>query len=141
MVAAHNGAFDARFLYGACQPGGHEKIVDPPAHIPLSDLRHIGPPGIHITLVRIQVAECIDETGFQQLGHFAPLLIREARIAHICLGVLQIDFTMRHIEIPAYDYGLVPVELLEIFPEPVLPLHPVSQPRKIAARVRSIHID
>ena len=75
----------------------------------------------------MQPAEGVRKARIQQLGHLAALLIGEARIHAVGLGVLEVDLLMGHVQIAAQQHGLDLIELLQIRPEVVLPLHAVVQ--------------
>ena len=85
----------------------------------------VAPPRIRAREVGIAVAERIREPGLQQLGELAALLVREARVAAVRAGVLQIDLLMRHIQVAADDHRLLPVERDEIGAERIVPGHAV----------------
>ena len=88
MVRPVNLRMYARADQFLIQPIGYKKIVDAPTGILLACPETVGPPGVDVLLVRIEIAEGIGETGCQQLAELAALLVREAGIATVGLGIL-----------------------------------------------------
>ena len=54
----------------------------------------------------MQAAERVDETGFQQVGELAALLVGEAGLAAVGARVLEVDLLVRHVEVSAHHHGL-----------------------------------
>ena len=75
------------------QPVGNDKVIDPPADILLPGTEAVAPPGIS-DFLRVQVAERVRKAGLEQFRERCPLLITEAGIEVIAVGVFQIDFLM-----------------------------------------------
>ena len=82
----------------------------------------------------------VHEPGRQQLGHLRPLLVGEAGVHPVRLGVLQVDFLVRHVHVAADDDGLLLVQRLQETAEVVLPRHAVVQPPQPVLTVRRIDI-
>ena len=76
----------------------------------------------------MQGAEGVGKAAFQQPGHFRSLLVGEAGVHAVGLGIFQIHLLMGHVQVAAVHHGLFPVQLQKIRPQIVLPLHPVGEP-------------
>ena len=76
----------------------------------------------------MQGPEGVGKARGQQGGHLLPLLVGEARVHPVGLGVFQVHLLVGHVQVAAVDHGLCPVQLHQIGPQVVLPLHPVIQP-------------
>ena len=107
------------------QPVGDDKVVDAPAHVPGAGRGPVAPPGVGVGPIGIEPAEAVGKASLQKLGELGPLLIGEAGVAHIGLGVFQVDLLVGHVHIAADDHGLLGVQPLQVGAEIVLPLHAV----------------
>jgi len=63
MIAAHHFGIDPSVDQGRSQSGRGEEIVDSPPKVALPDLWHIGPPGIGVSAVWMEMTECIEKPG------------------------------------------------------------------------------
>ena len=99
MVASEYFGMDACTGEGGGKAFRDQKIVDTPAGVLLACLETIAPPAVGIGLVGMEMAEGVYKTALEQEGHLLALLIREAGIATVGLGVLEVDFLVRHIEV------------------------------------------
>ena len=107
------------------QAVGDHKVVDAPAHVPLPRPHPVAPPGVGVGALGVEKAEAVGKARGQQLGKLPALLIGEARVAHVLLGVFQVDLLVGHVHVPADDHGFALVQFAEIGPEVVLPAHAV----------------
>ncbi len=73
------------------QTVGDEEIVDAPPCVLLAGLETVGPPGVDVLPVGIEVTERIGEARRQQFAELAALLVRESGVAAVGLGILQVD--------------------------------------------------
>ena len=128
MVAALHVGQDLRPDDPVPQPVGDEKIVDAPPRVVLPGVEAVGPPGVGPLPVRIEVPEGVCKPGGQQGGHFFPLLVGEAGVAPIGLGVFQVNLLVGHVQVAAVNDRLGPVQGDEVIPQVVLPLHAVVDP-------------
>ena len=71
--------------------------------------------------------EGVGKAGGQQGGHLFPLLVAEAGVVPVGLGIFQVHLLMGHVQVAAVHHGLFPVQLQKIRPQIVLPLHPVIE--------------
>ena len=119
------------------QSVGDDKIVDAPADVLLPGVEAVAPPGVFRRVGMLE-APGIGEAGGQQLGELAPLLVGEAGVAPVGLGVFQVDLLMGHVQVPAVDHGLDRVELLHVFAQGVLPAHAEVDPLEPVLGVRGV---
>ena len=119
------------------QPLTGDEIVDAPAGILLTGLETVGPPRIG-DLLGIKGAEGIDKSTGQQVGELLALLIGEAGIHTVGLGILQVNLLMSYIQVATQDDGLLLIQLLEIVAESVFPRHAVFQALQAVLRVGRI---
>src|SRR5680860_542764 len=80
-----------------------QEIVDPPAHVPLSRLRHHVPPGVRLGCVRMQVAERVDKAVIQEILKPLALLVREAVRAMVLIWSGEVDLLVGDIEVATKD--------------------------------------
>ena len=140
MVATEYLSMNSGIVETLEQTIGDHEIVDTPAGILLAGLETVGPPGV-FHLFRILIAEGICEATGQQVAELLTLLIGEAGIAAISLGVLDIYLLMGHIEVATEDNGLHGVELFQITAERVFPRHAILQATEAILRVGRIAAD
>ena len=81
----------------------HYKIVNAPPDVLLTGLEPVRPPGVDVGLVRIEISECISETGVKQIGELTALLVGKPRVLTVAFGILQVYFLVSDIEVAA-DY-------------------------------------
>lgn len=105
-----------------------KEIVDSPSRILGPCLEAIGPPGIDFRPIRIKIPEGINKAHLLEVIHTGPLLIREARIFPVRLGIFQIDFLMGYIQVSAENHRLFLFQLLQVGTKIRLPFHSVIQP-------------
>ena len=99
----------------------------------------ITPPRIDSFLGGMEMTESICKTSIQQGGHLPALLIGEACIHAIGLGILQVNLLMRHIHIATHDDGLALIQFLKISTEIILPSHTVIQSAQTILAVGCVH--
>lgn len=122
------------------QAVGHQEVVDAPPRVLLARTEAVGPPRVHARRVGVEVAEGVGEACGEQLAELLPLLVGEARVAPVGLGVLQVNLLVGHVHVAADDDGLPRVEFLQIAAELVFPLHAVVQPPQFVLRVGRVDI-
>ena len=105
---------DGRAAHPLLQLFGDHEIVDAPACVRSAGVSDIAPPAVFAGFIRIEMAEAVDETGAEQLGELAALLVGEAGVFMVGLGVFEVDFLMRDVQIAAENDRLDRVELLEL---------------------------
>lgn len=88
-----------------------QKVIEPPAHVLGAGVHHVGPEGVGVGLLRVQLAEAVHETRLQQLAEALPLLGREAGAFLVALGVFQIDLLVGDVEVSTEHHGLLDVQL------------------------------
>ena len=126
MVAAHDVGVYFGVLNMLQQTLGGDEVVDAPAGILLAGMEAVAPPGVG-DLVGIERAEGVDESLGEELAEFLALLIGEAGIAAVGLGVLDVNLLMGHVEVAAVDDGLLAVKALQVVAHGVFPCHPVVE--------------
>ena len=135
MVRPENLGVNLRPGETLAQAVGDDEIVDAPAGVLLAGLEAVGPPGIDVCLVRVEVTERVGETCVEQLLELGTLLVGEACVLAVALRVLQVDFLMGDVHVAADDDGLAGVEPQEIVAEGVLPRHAVVQATEAVLRI------
>lgn len=121
VVASHRLVTDLAVAQAWQQAGGQHKVIEPPAHVLITAAHHVGPEGVGVGLVGVDLAEAVGESGFQQLGEALALLRSEAGVFLVPLGVLQVDLLVGHIEVATQHHGLLHVQLAQIQPEVHVP--------------------
>ena len=106
MIAAEDLVMD-QGVSGFLEFFRHQEVVDSPPDVPLSGVGKIGPPGIGICLVRIEVAESVNKARVQKLCEFMAFFIGETGVFPVCIRVFQVDFLMGNVKVAADDDGLV----------------------------------
>lgn len=121
VIAARYFRVDPRIRQRRDKPVRYEEIIDPPADIPLPDLRHKRPPRKGVIPVRIKMPEAVHKAGRQQFGHFAAFFVRKSRIAHVRLPIFQIDLLMGNVQVAADDDRLLGIQRRHVAAETLLP--------------------
>jgi hypothetical protein len=140
MIGSKDIAADESSFQSRTQRRREKKVVDAPADIPGADASHRAPPSV-MSAAFLEFAESIDESGFHERVEASAFFGCEAVIAHVRLGIGEVELGVRHIEITAEDDRLLAIELLEATQEIAVPLLAVSKPGELAFRVRDINID
>lgn len=124
MVAAHDLGVDIGGENIIAKALRDYEIVKSPSGVILSCAEAVGPPGV-LDLIGMKIAEAIGEACRQKLGHLAALLIGEACVADIRLGVFDIYFVVRDVEVTRVNYRLFLIEGAEICAHIILKFHTV----------------
>ena len=127
MVRAHNLRVDTRGGDLVADAVGAEEVVDSPAHVPLSRPGAEAPPAVGIHGIGVEVAEGVGEAGREQHAELFALLIGEAGVFVVGVGVFEVDLLMGHVHVAADDHGLLGVQRAGIGTEIILPGHAVVQ--------------
>ena len=98
----------------------------------------VAPPGVGPLEVGVEVAEGVREAGGEQLRHLAALLVGEAGVEVVGLGVFEVYLLVRDVHVPADDDGLLAVQRHQVRAEGVLPLHAVGKPLQLVLGVRRV---
>ena len=106
MVGAEDFIMDICGNDPAHKRSGHYEIVDTPPCVPFTGIHAVRPPRI-LDFLGVQLPPGIAKARRQHLVHASALLVGEAGIAAVGAGVLQVNFLMRHIHIPANDHRLL----------------------------------
>ena len=101
----------------------------------------VAPPGVGTGAVGVQGAERVHKAAGEQLGHLGPLLVGEAGVHPVGLGVLQVDLLMGHVQVAAVDHRLLGVQLRQVGADVVLPLHTVVQTGQLVLGVGGVAAD
>lgn len=135
MVTAHRLVADLAVAQACHQTRGHQKVIKPPADVLLASAHHVGPEGVGVLLLGVELAEAVAEARLQQLAEALPLIWGEAGVLLVPLGVLQVNLLVRHVEVSAQHHGLLHVELAQVIAEVLVPGFAVVQPHEASARV------
>ena len=136
------GAWDICVDFGIgqllCEAFGDNKVVDAPAGVLFSGPEPVGPPGVDAFQIRVEMAEGVYKARFQHMGHFGTLLVGEACIFPVGLGILQINLFVGHIQISTVDDGFFLIKALYIVEKIILPFHAVIQSGKAVLGVGGV---
>lgn len=135
VVASQSLVADLAVAQARQQAGRHHEVVEPPAHVLAAGVHHVGPEGVGVGLLRVELAEAVGEAGLQQLAEALALLRGEAGVFLVPLGVLQVDLLVRDIEVAAQHQGLLHVQLAEVRPEVHVPGFAVIEAHEASAGV------
>ena len=120
MIGAFDLGLDPRFLEAFTKLLGEAEVIDTPPDVPLADAGAIAPPGV-MARSFLEFTEGVHVTEREGFIEAVALLDREASIAQIALGVLQVDLLMRDIEIATEDDRLGLFQLLQVRAERGVP--------------------
>ena len=87
----------------------------------------------------MQIAKGVSKACCLQLAELTALLVGKAGISAVRLGVLEVDFLRRHIQIAADHDRLMRIQLLQMLAEHILPHHAVIKAQQSILRVRRVH--
>ena len=128
MVAAEDVGVDSGCYEVVFDSLGTEPVVDTPAGVLFAGMEAVGPPGVDVCLLGIEVTEGVDETGRKEFGEFLPFFIGETGIHVVGLGIFQVYFLMCHVHITTYEDGFLLIETGEVEAEGIVPSHAVGEP-------------
>ena len=89
----------------------------------------------------MEETEGVYEASPEELRELTTLLVGEAGMAPIALGVLQVNLLVCYVEVSTDDHGLHLVKPYEIGTEGVLPRHAVVEAPEVVLGVRYVHRD
>lgn len=121
VVAPHGLVTDLTVTQAWHKGGGQQEIIQPPAHVLGAGVHHVGPEGVGVGLLGVELAEAVNKTGRQQLAEAFALLWGEAGVLLVALGVLQVDLLVGYVEVAAQHQGLLHVELAQVSSEVYVP--------------------
>ena len=140
MVRTEDLGVDFRVLHPLRQSVGEEEVVDAPPGVLLARMKAVRPPGVG-HLRGVEAAEGVGEAACEQRRHLLALLVGEACVLAVGLGVLEVNFLVGHIEVATDDDGLLAVQPVEIGLEVGLPLHAVGEAAQLVLGVGRIDAD
>ena len=135
MVGTENLGMDACALQLAGEPCRGEEVIDAPPRVLLACPEAVRPPRVNAFLFGIEIAERIDESRVQQGLELLAFLVGEACVHAVGLRILQVYLLVRHVQVAAYQHGLLCVKFQEVPAEGILPRHPVVQALQSVLRV------
>lgn len=139
MVAPQRLVADLAVAQARHQARGQHKVIEPPADVLLATAHHVGPEGVGVLLLGVELAEAVGESRLEQLAEALPLLGSEAGVLLVPLGVLQVDLLVRDVEVATQHHGLLDVELAQVRAEVLVPGFAVVQAHEASARVWYVH--
>lgn len=139
MVAPQRLVADLAVAQARHQARGQHKVIEPPADVLLATSHHVGPEGVGVLLLGVELTEAVGESRLEQLAEALPLLGSEAGIFLVPLGVLQVDVLVRDVEVATQHHGLLDVELAQVHAEVLVPGFAVVQAHEASARVWYVH--
>ena len=141
MVAAKDLVVDAGTFETVGQATADQEIVDAPSGVLLAGLETIAPPRIGSFECRIEMAEGIDKTGIEMLGHLRTFLVGETCVHAVGLGILDVNLLVSNVHIAANDDGLLCIKFLHIPTEGFIPRHTVVETTQAVLRIGRIDGD
>src|SRR5699024_4288980 len=107
VVRSHHICQDLRILKPVLQAFRYTEIINTPSCILRPGAEPVGPPGIDPGLIRIKIAERVNESRIEKFGELLPLFIRKPGISPVCLRILQVDLLVGNVHITCYDDRLL----------------------------------
>ena len=138
VVASPNLVTDLAVAKAGQQAAGQHKVVEPPAHVFVASVHHVGPEGVGVALLGVELAEAVHEPGLQQLAEALALLGSETRVLLVSFGILQIDLLVGDVQVAAQHHRLLDVQLTEIRSEVSIPCFAVIQTHEASAGIRHV---
>lgn len=135
VVASHHLVADLVVAQTLQQAGRQHKVIEPPAHVLSAGVHHVGPEGVGIGLLGVELAEAVGETGLQQMVEALTLLGGEAGVFLVPLGVLQVYLLVCDIKVATQHQGFLYVQLAQVRPEVHVPGFAVIKAHKASAGV------
>lgn len=135
VVASLHLVTDLAVAKAGQQTAGQHKVVEPPSHVFVTSVHHIGPEGVGVGLLGVELTEAVHETGLQQLAETLALLGSEACVLLVSFGILQIDLLVGDVQVAAQHHRLLDVQLTEIRSEGGVPSFAVIQTHKASAGI------
>lgn len=114
VVASHHLVANLAVTQARQQTTREQKVIEPPAYVLLAGVHHVGPEGVGVGLLGVELAEAVGEAGFQQLAEALALFRGEACVLLVPLGVLQVDLLVGHVEVTAQHHGFLNVQLTQV---------------------------
>src|ERR1700741_581547 len=99
--AMDEGAFETR-----PQCGRNEEIINSPADVPRARSAERRPPCI-MAAALLEFAESVNETGFHKRGKPGAFLYGETVVAHVGLGIGEVNLRVRHVQVAAENDWLL----------------------------------
>lgn len=121
MVASQGLVADLAVTQAWQQAGRQEEVIKPPAHVLSPGVHHVGPEGVGVCLLGVELAEAVGETGLQQVADALALLGGKSSAFLVPLRVLQVDLLVCDVEVAAQHQGLLHVQLAQVRPEVHVP--------------------
>ena len=140
VVAAEDLRQDVGFFQARTQGAGDEEIIEPPADVPGARGAENAPPSV-VSPTLLEFPERVQEAGVHEGTEALTLLDGEAVVADVGLGIGEVQFGVRDVEVAAEDHRLFLFQLLEVGEEIPVPLLPVGQAGQIALGIGHIDID
>ena len=88
MIAPHDLGMDLGGGHPAAQRRGHQEVVDPPPDVARPRVREMAPPGV-VSVALLEQPEGIDESRVDEVLKSLALLVREALLAAVGLGIAR----------------------------------------------------
>ena len=142
MIGARDIVVDGGGLQFLSEFLGDAPVVDSPSHVVGAGASPIAPPGVGVGFIGVEVAESVNESGFDEFGESSPFLIGETGTFVVCLRAGEVDLFVRDIEIAAgkdrFSFGF---ERLEVLTEGDVPFHAVGKAEEFVLGVRGVNGD
>lgn len=138
VVAAHGFVADLAVAQAWHQRGGQQEVVEPPAHVLGAGVHHVGPEGVGVGLLWVELAEAVHEAGRQQLAEAFALLWGKPRVLLVPFWVLQVDLLVGYIEVAAKHQRLLYVQLSQVSLKVHVPGFAVIQADEASAGIGNV---
>src|SRR5688572_18735797 len=98
MIRPQDVRMDLRALHFLLQSVGYQYVVDSPSDVARARIREVAPPRI-VAVALGEDAERVDEPGVDEILEARAFFVRESLLAAIRLGIREIVFGVRDVEI------------------------------------------
>ncbi len=142
VVGAVNVRPDGAGAHAAKERARGQPVVQPPPDVLLAGgaAGAHGPPGVAAGAF-VELAEHVDDVGVDVVVEAGSLLVGEAGVFAVGLGVGQVDLLVGAVEVAADEHGLGPLQVLDVGEEGLVPSEPVGQAHKPGLRVGGVDVD
>lgn len=141
VVTSHGFSPDLAVTEPRQQSGRQHEIIQPPSYVLPPGVHHVGPESVGVLLLRVQLAETVDETGLQQLSEALPLFWCEAGVLLVPFGVLEVDLLVSDVEVAAENQTFLFVEVAQVRSEVLVPGFAVVETHQAFAGVGDVGRD
>lgn len=141
MVGAEDVGMDCSTYKAWTQAVGAKEVVNAPPCVPCTGTTTIAPPAVCTFKSWKEVAERVCEACVEENCHLLALFVREASIAAVRGGILEVYLLVGNIHVATHDNRLTGIQCLQVCAKVLLPLHTVVKAAQTVLGVGSIYAD